>query len=165
MVDRLVRHGVGELASADLAGLRPDPDPAARPARQGRRRAPQRGQETLQAILVVSMVLIPVLFSILTLGSVIHVYIGAQAAAATGARAAGSAGEFGPQQRQRVVQELRANGIEPGGCSVEGQPPVVGLDQAITVTVRCPQEVGIPFLFTRHVDLASTFVARGEVNR
>jgi hypothetical protein len=113
-------------------------------------------------------VLIPVLFAILTLGSVIHVYIGAQAAAATGARAAGSAGEFGPVQEQRVEEELRANGIDPGRCQIESShPTTVALDQPISVTVRCPQDIGIPFLqlTTTHVDLASTFVARGEVNR
>ncbi|TMC47061.1 MAG: hypothetical protein E6J20_20270 [Chloroflexi bacterium] len=117
---------------------------------------------------MVALVLIPVLVSILTLGQAVHVYIGAQAAAAAGARAAGSAGEFGPEQRHRVEDELRANGIDPAGCKV-GPPDtvVVGLDQPIPVTVSCPQRIDIPFLPLPNasVDLASTFVARGEVNR
>ena len=128
----------------------------------------QHGQETLQAIFVVALVLIPVLVSILTMGQAIHVYIGAQAAAAAGARAAGSAGEFGPTQLQRIDEELRANGIDPAACSVEPRSTVVvGLDQPIRVTVSCPQRIDIPFLPLPKpsVDLASTFVARGEVNR
>jgi hypothetical protein len=130
-----------------------------------RHRPDEQGQETLQTIIVVAFVLLPILISILTFGSLIHVYIGSQAAAAAGARAAGTGGGFGPDQLQRVDEELRANGIDPAGCTVTASAAVVLLDQPISVTVRCPQHVGIPFLFERDVDLTSTFVARGEVNR
>ena len=103
--------------------------------------------------------------SILTFGSLVHVYIGAQAAAAAGARAAGTAGEFGPGQLAHVDEELRANGIDPASCSVGASAAQVGLDQPISVTVSCPEHVGIPFLLERDVSLASTYVARGEVDR
>lgn len=131
----------------------------------GRSRGAQRGQETLQVVLAVAFVLLPVLVAILVLGSLVHVYIGAQAAAAAGARAAGTSGVFGPVERDRVVQELLANGIDAATCTVSAQPSAVGLDQPIAVTVHCPRSVGIPFLLQGEVDLASTFVARGEVNR
>ena len=130
-----------------------------------RRRRAQRGQETLQTILVVAFVLIPVLAGIVTLAGVVHVYIGAQAAAASGARAAGAAGGFGAGELAHVDDELRGNGIDPAGCNVSSSAAAVGLDQPVSVTVDCPEHVGIPFLFERDVHLSSTFVARGEVNR
>lgn len=125
----------------------------------------QRGQETLQAILVVSLVLLPMLVAVLTFGTLVHASIATQAAAAAGARAAGVAGEFGDAEQSRIADELRSNGLDPSTCSVTGDPPSVNLDQPIAVTVQCPQEVGIPFFFERTVTLSSTVVGRGEVNR
>lgn len=125
----------------------------------------QSGQETLQTILVVAFVLFPVLASILTFGALIHTSIGAQAAAASGARAAGTAGGFGPAELARVEDELRGNGVDPALCRITASGGVVSLDQTISVTVACPEHIGIPFLFERDVTLSSTFVARGEVNR
>jgi len=125
----------------------------------------QRGQETLQTILVVAFVLLPVLAGIVTLAAVVHVYIGSQAAAASGARAAGSSGAFGAAELAHVDDELRGNGIDPAACTVTASARLVGLDQPISVTVDCPEHVGIPFLFERDVHLTSTFVARGQVNR
>jgi hypothetical protein len=124
-----------------------------------------RGQETLQAILVVAFVLLPLLVSVVTFGSLIHEYIGTQAAAAAGARAAGSVGGFGPDQLGRVLESLRSNGIDAARCAIDARPTTVALDQPITITVSCPQHVGIPFLLERDVNLSSTYVARGEVNR
>jgi hypothetical protein len=125
----------------------------------------QRGQETLQAILVVSLVLLPMLIGILTFGTLVHASITTQAAAAAGARAAGVAGEFGPDQLDRVTTELRSNGIDAGACAIASSSGTVALDQPITITVACPQHVGIPFLFERDVQLSATVVGRGEVNR
>jgi len=106
----------------------------------------------------------PVIVAIFTFGSLIHLYIGEQSAAASGARSAGGAGGFGPDQLRAVTTELRNNGIDAATCSVDVSAPSVPLDEPIAVTVRCPQHVGIPFLFERDVDITSTFVARGEVN-
>jgi hypothetical protein len=116
-------------------------------------------------ILVASLVLVPLLVSIITMGSLVHVYIAAQAAAASGARAAGATGGFGTVEMARVDDELRGNGVDPAKCSVTPSSASVALDQPISVTVSCPQHVGIPFLFTTDVSLSSTFVARGEVDR
>lgn len=124
----------------------------------------ERGQETLQAILIFAFVLLPVIVAIFTFGSLIHLYIGAQAAAASGARSAGSAGGFGPDQSAAIDDELRSNDIDPSGCSITVSSSSVGLGEPIAVTVSCPQHVGIPFLLDRDVTVSSTFVSRGEVN-
>ena len=125
----------------------------------------QRGQETLQAILVVAFVLLPMLVAILTFGTLVHASIATQAAAAAGARAAGVAGGFGRDEAGRVADELHSNGIDAATCRVDASAASVQLDQPISVTVACPQHVGIPFLFERDVQLTATVVARGEVNR
>ncbi len=114
---------------------------------------------------MVAFVLVPVLAGIVTLAGVVHIYIGSQAAAASGARAAGGSGAFGAAEVAHVDDELRGNGIDPAGCTISASAGTVGLDQPISVTVDCPQHVGIPFLFERDVHLTSTFVARGQVNR
>jgi Flp pilus assembly protein TadG len=129
------------------------------------RRTGQRGQETLQAILVVALVLLPMLVAILTFATLVHTSIATEAAAAAGARAAGVAGQFGAEEMDRVAEELQANGIDASACRVDASAQTVRLDQPIRVTVACPQHVGIPFLFERDVQLSSTVVARGEVNR
>jgi Flp pilus assembly protein TadG len=51
----------------------------------------QSGQETLQAMLAVAFMLLPVLFGIIELSGLVHVWIGQQSAAAIGARVAGNA--------------------------------------------------------------------------
>ena len=80
--------------------------------RQARRRRWQRGQETLQAVLVVAFMLLPVLFGIVELGGLIHVWIGQQSAAAIGARVAGERGEDDAIVSDRVaVREEAADGI------------------------------------------------------
>src|SRR5260221_10899907 len=134
-----------------------------RPARA--HRATQKGQETLQAILVVSLVLLPMLVAILTFSTLVHASIATQSAAAAGARAAGVAGEFGPDQLDAVVAALRSNDIDPSACAIAGSAGTVRLDEPISITLRCPEHVGIPFLFQRDVQLSATVVRRGGVNR
>jgi Flp pilus assembly protein TadG len=133
-------------------------------AKSMRRRA-QRGQETLQAILVVSLVLLPMLVGILTFSTLVHTSIATQAAAAAGARAAGVAGEFGEDQLAAVVGALRSNDVDANSCVISSSSGTVRLDQPISITVQCPEHVGIPFLFERDVQLTATVVGRGEVNR
>ncbi|HZS15141.1 MAG TPA: hypothetical protein VFC09_11125 [Candidatus Dormibacteraeota bacterium] len=130
-----------------------------------RRLRAQRGQETLQAILVVSLVLLPMLVGILTFSTLVHTSIATQAAAAAGARAAGVAGEFGPDELGAVLTALRSNDIDPNACVISSSAGTVDLDQPISITVQCPEHVGIPFVFERDVQLSATAVGRGEVNR
>ncbi len=131
----------------------------------GQRRRSEHGQETLQGILVVAFILMPVLVAIFTFGSMIHTEIAAQAAAASGARAAGTAGGFGGPEYAAVADQLQANGVDAASCTITSSAATVSLGQPVAVTVTCPQRVSIPFLFDTNVDLTSTFVARGEVNQ
>lgn len=119
----------------------------------------------MQTILVVAFVLMPVLVAIFTFGSLIHLSIGEQAAAARGARVAGVDGAFGQPEYATVIDALNTNGVDPGSCSVTPSASRVSLGQPISVTVSCPQRVSIPFLFQTQFDVTSTFVSRGEVNQ
>ncbi len=124
----------------------------------------KRGQETLQAILAVSFMLLPILFGILELGGLVHVWIGQQTAAAAGARIAGARGEDDQVVRQRIQLELQAAGLDPSRIQVSVSPSTVRWGQPITVQLRSHRHIAIPFLFSRDLVLTSAYVARGEVN-
>ncbi len=124
----------------------------------------ERGQETLQAILAVSFMLLPILFGIIELGGLVHVWIGQQSAAAAGARIAGERGEDDQLVRQRIQLELQAAGLDPSRIQVSVSPPSVRWGQPITVQLRSHRRIAIPFLFSRDLVLTSAYVARGEVN-
>ena len=124
----------------------------------------QRGQETLQAIFAVAFILVPVLFSTLEIGNVLHLWIGQHAAAAEGARIAGEVGEDDIEVRDRIDSELRGAGIDPANCTISITPARAAWHDPITVTITSTRHIGIPFLFSRDVDLVSSFTARGEVN-
>jgi hypothetical protein len=130
-----------------------------RPPRQG-----QRGQETLQAILAVAFMLLPVLFGIIELSGLIHIWIGQQSAAAIGARVAGERGEDDGVVRDRISAELRAAGLDPSHVQISVTPAYARWGQPITVRLVSRQHVAIPFLFSRDVTLASSYVGRAEVN-
>ena len=129
-----------------------------------RRRHRQHGQETLQAVLAVAFILVPVLFGIVELGGLIHIWIGEQAAAAIGARVAGERGEDDAIVRDRIRTELVAAGLDPNHVQVTVTPASVRWGQPITVQVISHRHLAIPFLFSRDLTLASRYVGRGEVN-
>lgn len=124
----------------------------------------QRGQETLQAILAVSLVLLPVLFATLQMGMVLHLWIGQHAAAAAGARIAGERGEDDPTVQERIQSELRAAGIDPARATVAVRPSPGWVGRTHHGNVQTQRIIAIPFLFTMEVPLRSSFTARGEVN-
>ena len=128
------------------------------------RRRRQSGQETLQAVLVVAFMLLPVLFGIVELGGLIHVWIGQQAAAAAGARVAGQRGEDDATVRDRIAVELHATGLNPAQVQVTVSPTYVRWGQPIMVRVTSRRHLAIPFLFSRDLTLVSSYVGRGEVN-
>jgi hypothetical protein len=128
------------------------------------KRRQQRGQETLQAVLAVAFMLLPVLFGIVELGGLIHLWIGQQSAAAIGARVAGERGEDDVVVRQRIDVELRAAGLDPAHVQIEVRPSFVHWGQPITVQVVSRRHLAIPFLFSRDLLLTSSYVSRGEVN-
>jgi hypothetical protein len=127
-------------------------------------RTSQAGQETLQAVLAVSFMLLPVLFGILEFGGLLHVWMGQQAATAIGARVAGEQGEDDALVRQRIASELAAAGLDPAKVQVSVSPGFVRWGQPITVRLTSRRHLAIPFLFTRDLDLSSSYVGRGEVN-
>ena len=131
----------------------------------GRRRLRrQRGQETLQAMLAVAFMLLPVLFGIVELSGLIHVWIGQQSAAAIGARVAGERGEDDGVVRDQIGVELRAAGLDPAHVQVTITPAYARWGQPITVRLISRQHLAIPFLFSRDLTLASSYVGRSEVN-
>jgi hypothetical protein len=129
-----------------------------------RGREGQRGQETLQALLAVAFMLLPVLFGIVELGGLIHISMSQQSAAAIGARVAGERGEDDAVVRDRIVAELRATGLDPSRVEIRVVPAYVRWGQPITVQLLSHRRVAIPFLFSREVVLTSSYIARGEVN-
>jgi hypothetical protein len=129
-----------------------------------RDRRRQRGQETLQAVLVVAFMLLPVLFGIVELGGLIQISMGQQSAAAQGARVAGQRGEDDVVVRDRIAAELRAASLDPSQVQVIVTPALVGWGQPITVQLVSRRRIAIPFLFSRDVTLVATAVGRGEVN-
>jgi hypothetical protein len=128
------------------------------------RRSGQRGQETLQAIFAVSFILVPVLFSTIEIGNLLHLWIGQHAAASAGARIAGEMGQDDAEVRDRIDSQLRGAGIDPANCTVIVSPGRVGWHEPITVTITSHRHIGVPFLFQRDLDMVSSFTARGEVN-
>jgi len=130
----------------------------------GQRRDRQHGQETLQAILAVSFMLLPVLLGIIELGGLIHVWTGQQSAAAIGARIAAERGEDDHIVRERIRAELQAAGLSPGNVAISVSPTYVRWGQPITVQLVSHRRIAIPFLFSRDLDLRSSYVGRGEVN-
>jgi hypothetical protein len=118
----------------------------------------------LQAILVVAFMLLPVLFGIIEMGGLIHIWIGQQSAAALGARIAGERGEDDGIVRDRVAAELRAAGLDPAYVQVTITPSYVRWGQPISVQRLSRRRIAIPFLFSRDLTLSSTYVGRGEVN-
>jgi len=124
----------------------------------------QRGQETLQALLAVSFMLLPVLLGIIELGGLIHVWMGQQSAAAIGARVAGERGEDDAVVRDRIRTELLAAGLSPGKVAISITPSVARWGQPIRVLLVSHRRVAIPFLFSRNIDLQSSYVSRAEVN-
>jgi hypothetical protein len=66
--------------------------------------------------------------------------------------------------RDRVAVELRAAGLDPAHVQVTVSPAYVHWGQPITVRVISRRHLAIPFLFSRDLILASSYVGRGEVN-
>ncbi len=131
----------------------------------GKRHERQRGQETLQAVLAVSFILLPVLFGILEFGGLIHIWIGQSAAAAVGARVAGERGEDDAVVQERITAALHAAGLDRANVKVEVAPAFVHWGQPITVTIESRRRIAIPFVpGIPNIRLVSSYVARGEVN-
>ncbi|HYM50674.1 MAG TPA: hypothetical protein VET65_08890 [Candidatus Limnocylindrales bacterium] len=124
----------------------------------------QAGQETLQAVLAVSFMVLPVLLGIVELGGLIHEWIGQESAATTGARVAGERGEDDPVVRERIALALQAAGLDPSRVAVQITPASAHWGQAIMVELRSQRRIAIPFLFSTNLTVRTSAVGRGEIN-
>ena len=68
---------------------------------------------TVEAVLVVPLVLVPVLLGVVIFGQLEHTRLVVDAAAAAGARQAAVVGEDSATVRERIATELRDGGIDP----------------------------------------------------
>jgi hypothetical protein len=132
----------------------------------GQTRHPRRGQEgvaTVEAVLVVPLVLIPVLFAVVIFGRIAHTRIVLDAAAAAGARAAAVAGADTASVDARIVTELRDGGLDPARVQVTIEPASANWGEPIRVRLATDEDASIPFLGTWAIPLSSEFVTRSEV--
>jgi Flp pilus assembly protein TadG len=128
-----------------------------------RRLRDERGLATLEAVLVVPLVLVPVLFGVVTFGELEHTRLVLDTAAAAGARQAAVDGQDDQAVRDRIALELRDGGLDPATASVSVTPAIAAWGDPITVTVSISSRASIPFLGSWDVPMSSDFVTRSEV--
>lgn len=138
---------------------------AARPGNSTDRRRDERGMATVEAILVVPLVLVPVLFAVIVFGQLSHTRLVLDAAAAAGARQAAVAGGDGPLVRSRITTELSDGGLDPNRARIVVEPAVAGWGEPIRVQISIDEQAVIPFAGTWAVPLEAAFVTRSEVTR
>ena len=127
------------------------------------RRAGQAGVATVEAVLVVPLVLLPVLFAVLIFGRLAHTRNVLDAAAAAGARQAAIAGADTPSVDERIDTELRDGGIDPARVHVTIDPQAADWGQPIRVRLELGEDASIPFLGSWSIPLSAQFVTRSEV--
>ena len=125
----------------------------------------ERGLATVEAVLVVPLVLVPVLLEVVVFGRLEHTRLVVDAAAAAGARQAAVIGGDGLIVRQRIATELSDGGIDPTRAVITIEPAVAGWGEPIRVRVEIAESAGIPFLGTWAVPLSGEFITRSEVTR
>jgi Flp pilus assembly protein TadG len=126
-------------------------------------RRSERGVATVEAVLVVPLVLVPVLLGVVVFGQLEHTRLVVDAAAAAGARQAAVIGEDSVTVRERIATELRDGGIDPARARVTVEPAVADWGAPIRVTVAIDAQAAIPFLGTWPVPIKGEFVTRSEV--
>jgi hypothetical protein len=124
----------------------------------------EQGIATLEATLMV-VILVPLLFAILEFGWLTQRWLTQDGVALQAARYAGELGGDRPELRAYIGEQLRTVGIEPSRVIVEVEPAQVGWREPVRVSLRIPEVVAVPFLFTTTVMVSSTAVARGELSR
>lgn len=134
-----------------------------RRARLWRRLRDERGLATVEAVLVVPLVLVPVLFGVVVFGQLEHTRLVLDAAAAAGARQAAVSGQDDQSVRDRIAVELRDGGLNPSLASVSVTPGVASWGDPIRVTVSMTAHAAIPFLGAWDLPMTSDFTSRSEV--
>jgi hypothetical protein len=126
-------------------------------------RRSERGLATVEAILVVPLVLVPILFAVIVFGRLEHTRLVVDAAAAAGARQASVIGGDGVSVRQRIATELTDGGIDATRAVVIVEPALAGWGEPIRVRVEIAEQAAIPFLGDWAVPLSGEFITRSEV--
>jgi len=129
------------------------------------RRRGERGVATVEAVLVVPLVLVPVLLAVVVFGRLAHTRLVVDAAAAAGARQAAVVGGDASSVRSRIATELRDGGIAPDRAVVSVSPTAADWGEPIVVRVSIDERAAIPFLGSWAVPLEASFVTRSEVTR
>lgn len=127
------------------------------------RRAREAGVATVEAVLVMPLVVIPVLFAVLVFGRLAHTRIVLDAATAAGARQAAVSGADTSLVQERIDTELRDGGIDPSRVHITIDPQAASWGEPIRVRLEVSEQASIPFLGTWSVPLSSEFVTRSEV--
>ena len=138
---------------------------SARPGSKADRRRGERGLATVEAVLVVPLVLVPVLLAVVVFGDLAHTRLVLDAAAAAGARQAAVVGGDSALVRTRIMTELSDGGLDPDRARIVVEPAVAAWGEPIRVRISIDEQAAIPFAGTWAVPLDAEFVTRSEVTR
>ena|ERR1035437_566649 len=122
----------------------------------------QRGLATVEMILVMPFVVLPVLFSIFVFGRIYHTRLVLDGAAAAGARVAAVDGGPGPNVYARIEQSLSDGGIDPSRATITVTGGG-GWNEPIDVTVEITERADIPYLASWQIPLKAEMITRSEV--
>ncbi|MBA2718005.1 MAG: pilus assembly protein [Chloroflexi bacterium] len=125
----------------------------------------ERGIATVEAVLVVPLVLVPVLLAVVVLGRLSHTRLVLDAAAAAGARQAAVVGGDSALVRSRIATELSDGGLDPSRARIVVEPGVAAWGEPIRVQIAIDEQAAIPFAGKWAVPLEAAFVTRSEVTR
>lgn len=128
-------------------------------------RRAERGMATVEAILVVPLVLVPVLLAVVVFGRLEHTRLVLDAAAAAGARQAAVVGGDSALVRTRITTELSDGGLDPDVARIVVEPAVAAWGEPIRVQISIDEQAAIPFAGTWAVPLQAEFLTRSEVTR
>ena len=138
---------------------------SARPGSKADRRRGERGLATVEAVLVVPLVLVPVLLAVVVFGRLAHTRLVLDAAVAAGARQAAVVGGDSAVVRARISTELSDGGLDPDRARVIVEPSVAAWGEPIRVRISIDEQAAIPFAGNWAVPLDAEFVTRSEVTR
>jgi hypothetical protein len=120
---------------------------------------------TVEAILVVPLVLVPVLLAVVVFGRLEHTRLVLDAAAAAGARQAAVVGGDSSLVRTRILIELTDGGLDADRARIVVEPAIAAWGEPIRVQITIDEQAAIPFAGTWAVPLEAEFVTRSEVTQ
>src|SRR5919108_6030483 len=103
-------------------------------------RADQRGLTTVEDVLVVPLVLVPVLLAVVAFGRLTHTRLVLDAAAAAGARQAAVIGGDGSIVRTRIATELTDGGLDADRVRILVEPAVAAWGEPIRVQLLIDEQ-------------------------